>query len=105
MVPFWTMRLSVFLLPQSRGFDDGVLCLGVSDGGGVSDARVWPDVCVWAYLAVFAYYDRALDRGSVMYDGSSSDSVFGETVPSSSLPLLLWGFSSCSMSWFASRRF
>ena len=25
------------LLPQSRGFDDGVLCLGVSDGGVVSD--------------------------------------------------------------------
>jgi len=31
-------EVSVILLPQSRGFEDGVLCLGVSDGGVVSDA-------------------------------------------------------------------
>ena len=35
--------LSVILLPQSRGFDDGVLCLGVSNGGVVSYARVGAD--------------------------------------------------------------
>ncbi len=32
MVTFLSMRLSVMCLPQSRGFDDGVLYLGVSDG-------------------------------------------------------------------------
>ena len=63
--------------------DDGVLYLGVPDGGVVSDARVGAYEGVGAYLAVWAYYGRAPDRGSVTYDGSSSDSyVVGETVPS-----------------------
>ena len=52
MVAFWPVGLSVILLPQSRGFEDGVLCLGVSDGGVVSDARVGVDVCVRADLAL-----------------------------------------------------
>ncbi len=33
----------MILLPQSRGFDDGVLYLGVPDDGVVSDARVGAD--------------------------------------------------------------
>jgi len=48
MVTFWPVGLSVILLPRSRGFDDGVLYLGVSDGGVVSDARVGVDERVWA---------------------------------------------------------
>jgi len=31
-VTFWPVGLSVILLPQSRGFDDGVLDLCVLDG-------------------------------------------------------------------------
>lgn len=42
------MGLSVILLPQSRGFNDGVLCLGVSNGDVVSYARVEADEKVWA---------------------------------------------------------
>ena len=40
MVTFWPVGLSVILLPQSVGalHDEGVLSLGVSDGGVVSDA-------------------------------------------------------------------
>jgi len=47
-VTFLPVRLSVILLPQSRGFDDGVLYLGVLDGGVVSDACVGADEGVWA---------------------------------------------------------
>jgi len=36
VVTFWTMRLSVILLPQSWGFDDGVLCFRVLYGVVVS---------------------------------------------------------------------
>ena len=43
-------RLSVILLPQSRGFDDGVLGLGVPDGCVVSDARV-------GFMTVFLLWD------------------------------------------------
>ena len=33
VVTFWPVGLSLILLPQSRGFDDGVLCLGVAEDG------------------------------------------------------------------------
>ena len=49
MVTFLPMRLSVILLLQSRGFDDGVLYLGVLDGGVVSDTRLGA-MCVRADL-------------------------------------------------------
>jgi len=65
---FWSMRLSVILLPQSRGFDDGVLCLGVSDGGVVSYARVGDDEGVDVDLAVVADYGGASYRCSAVDD-------------------------------------
>jgi len=52
MVTFLSMRLSVMCIPQSRGFDDGVLYLGVLYGGVVSDTRLGADVCVRADLAL-----------------------------------------------------
>ena len=42
-------------LPQWRGFDDGGLFLGVSDGGMVSDAREGPGLAVIAYEGGFLY--------------------------------------------------
>jgi len=65
---FWSMRLSVILLPQSRGFDDGVLCLGVSDGGVVSYARVGADEGVDVDLAVVPDYERSSYRSSAVDD-------------------------------------
>ena len=59
MVASWSGGWSVILLPQSRGFEDGVLCLGVSDGGVVSYVRVGVDERVWADLAVVPDYDRS----------------------------------------------
>jgi len=58
MVTFWPVGRSVIILPQSRGFDDGgVLCLGVLDGGVVSDARVGADESVGSNLAMVSDYD------------------------------------------------
>jgi len=75
MVTFWPMRLSVILLPRSSGFLDGVLCLGVSDGGVVSDARVGADERVGAYFAVVSDYDGASDGCSAMDDISRAENA------------------------------
>jgi len=40
------MRLSVMCLPQSRGFDDGFLYIGVLYGVMVSEECVRIDLCV-----------------------------------------------------------
>jgi len=52
------IRLSVMRLPQSWGFDDGVLYFGVTDCCVVSDARVWVNEGVGANFAVVVDYDR-----------------------------------------------
>jgi len=75
MVMFWPMRLSVILLPQSRGFDDGVLYLGVSDSGVVSDARVGADVGVGAYGAVVSDDGGASDGGPSVDDSAPAYTV------------------------------
>jgi hypothetical protein len=51
---------------ECAAHNDGVLDLGVSDGGVVSDARVGSDVGVGSYLAAVAYDDRSADRGSAV---------------------------------------
>jgi len=54
VVVFWPVGLSVILLPQSRGFDDGVFYLGVSDGGVVSCVRFY----VWGLGGEGGYFHR-----------------------------------------------
>jgi len=51
------IRLSVRRLPQSWGFDDGVLYFGVTDCCVISDARVWADEGVETNLAMVSDYD------------------------------------------------
>ena len=68
MVAFWPVGLSVILLLYSWGFDDGVLCLGVLDGGVVSDARVGADEGVGVDLAVVADYGGSSYRCSAVND-------------------------------------
>jgi hypothetical protein len=52
--------------------DDGVIYLGVEDGGVVSDACVWAYVCVGADGAVFADDGGASYGGPAVDDGASS---------------------------------
>ena len=51
---------------ECAAHNDGVLDLGVSDGGVVSDACVGAYVGVWSYLAAVAYDDWSADRGSAV---------------------------------------
>ena len=91
MVMFWPVGLSVMGLPQWRGFDDGVLCLGVSDGGVVSYARVGADEGVGVDLAVVANYGGASYRCSAVDDLAFSDShvvCYGCRIFDSSVVLL-----------------
>jgi len=68
-------EVSVILLPQSRGFEDGVLYLSVSDGGLVSDARVGADVGVGAYGAVVSDDGGASDGGPSVDDSAPAYTV------------------------------
>jgi len=80
ILTFLPVRLSVVLLSQSRGFEDGVHGLGVSDGGVVSDARVGADEGVGADLGVVVDDGGASHGGPAVDYGASARGFSGSRV-------------------------